>query len=129
MTAVLSPEGLGHRYGRRTWGLRDCTVTIPAGRVVALVGPNGSGKTTLMHMAAGLLRPTEGRVEIAGAPPGARLSRVGFIAQDAPLWPRMRVGTVLEASVARERLRLGGRCLPECQGAASRGAAARSGWC
>jgi ABC-2 type transport system ATP-binding protein len=97
MTAVLSAQGLGHRYGWRTWGLRECTVSIPAGRVVALVGPNGSGKTTLMHMAAGLLRPTEGQVDIAGAPPAARLDRIGFVAQDAPLWPRMRVGTVLEA--------------------------------
>jgi ABC-2 type transport system ATP-binding protein len=72
-------------------------VSIPAGRVVALVGPNGSGKTTLMHMAAGLLRPTEGHVDIAGAPLAAGLDRIGFVAQDAPLWPRMRVGTVLEA--------------------------------
>jgi ABC-2 type transport system ATP-binding protein len=72
-------------------------VSIPAGRVVALVGPNGSGKTTLMHMAAGLLRPTEGHVDISGAPQAACSDRIGFVAQDAPLWPRMRVGTVLEA--------------------------------
>ena len=69
----------------------------PAGCVVALVGPNGSGKTTLMHMTAGLLLPTEGHVDVAGAPPAARLDRIGFVAQDAPLWPRMRVGAVLEA--------------------------------
>ena len=67
MSAALRCAGLGHRYGRRLWGLRDCDVEVPAGRVVALVGPNGSGKTTLMSMAAGLLPVTEGIVEVAGA--------------------------------------------------------------
>src|SRR6266545_4211553 len=87
---------MGHRYGRRgTWGLRECTLTVPAGRVVALVGPNGAGKTTLLHLAAGLLPPTEGSVHVAGAEPGRRLERIGFVAQDSPLWPRLRVQDVL----------------------------------
>jgi ABC-2 type transport system ATP-binding protein len=97
MTPVLRCDGLGHRYGRRTWGLRDAALQVPPGRVVALVGPNGSGKTTLLHMAAGLLPPTTGTVQIAGAAPVRRLDRIGFVAQDAPLWPRMRVAEVLEA--------------------------------
>jgi ABC-2 type transport system ATP-binding protein len=58
MSAALRCAGLGHRYGRSLWGLRDCSLDLPAGRVVALVGPNGSGKTTLMSMAAGLLPAT-----------------------------------------------------------------------
>jgi ABC-2 type transport system ATP-binding protein len=94
MTPVLRTDALGRRYGRRTWGLRDCTVQVPPGRVVALVGPNGSGKTTLLHMAAGLLPPTTGAVEIAGAAPHRRLDRIGFVAQDAPLWPRLRVADI-----------------------------------
>ena len=105
MTAVLRAEGLGHRYGhrhgRRVWGLRDCTVAVPAGRVVALVGPNGAGKTTLLNLAAGLLRPTTGTVQITGAAPARRLDRIGYVAQDAPLWPRLRVADVVEV----------GRCL------------------
>ena len=95
MSAALRCMGLGHRYGR-LWGLRDCDLDVPAGRVVALVGPNGSGKTTLMSMAAGLLRVTEGTVEAAGGAPAQRLDRIGFVAQDAPLWPRLRVTEVLE---------------------------------
>jgi ABC-2 type transport system ATP-binding protein len=43
MTAVLEATGLGKRY-RRTWALRDCTVAIPAGRVVALVGPTAPAR-------------------------------------------------------------------------------------
>jgi ABC-2 type transport system ATP-binding protein len=96
MSAALRCAGLGHRYGRRLWGLRDCDVDVPPGRVVALVGPNGSGKTTLMSMAAGLLPVTEGIVEVAGAVPAQRLDRIGFVAQDAPLWPRLRVADVLD---------------------------------
>ncbi len=97
MTAVLRTDGLGRRYGRGTWGLRDCTVDVPAGRVVALVGPNGSGKTTLLHLAAGLLSPSVGTVHVAGLAPARQLARIGFVAQDAPLWPRLRVADVLDA--------------------------------
>jgi len=98
---MLRTEGLGHRYGRRVWGLRDCTLAVPPGRVVALVGPNGAGKTTLLNMAAGLLPPTTGIVQITGAAPAQRLDRIGYVAQDAPLWPRLRVADVIEV----------GRCL------------------
>jgi ABC-2 type transport system ATP-binding protein len=90
-------------------------VEVPAGRVVALVGPNGSGKTTLMNMAAGLLPPSAGTVQIAGGTPAQRLDRIGYVAQDAPLWPRMRVADVVEvgrclnpgfdAAMAAERIR------------------------
>ena len=96
MSAALRCVGLGHRYGRKIWGLRDCSLDVPAGRVVALVGPNGSGKTTLMSMAAGLLPASTGLVEAAGGAPAQRLDRIGFVAQDAPLWPRLRVADVLE---------------------------------
>ena len=49
---VIETNHLGRRY-RRTWALRDCTLTIPGGHIVALVGPNGAGKTTLLTMAVG----------------------------------------------------------------------------
>ena len=89
MSTALRCAGLGHRHGRSLWGLRECTVSVPAGRLVALVGPNGSGKTTLMSMAAGLLPASAGTVEVAGGTPAERLDRIGFVAQDAPLWPRL----------------------------------------
>jgi ABC-2 type transport system ATP-binding protein len=95
MSTALRCAGLGHRYRRDIWGLRDCSLEVPAGRVVALVGPNGSGKTTLMSMAAALLPASTGTVEVAGGVPSRRLDRIGFVAQDAPLWPRLRVADVL----------------------------------
>jgi ABC-2 type transport system ATP-binding protein len=91
---LLAASGLGKRY-RRRWALSGCTLEIPAGRVVGLVGPNGAGKTTLLHVAAGLIAPTTGTVEVLGGRPGdgpAQLARVGFVAQDTPVYPGLSVG-------------------------------------
>jgi ABC-2 type transport system ATP-binding protein len=93
MTAVLETAGLGKQYGRR-WALHDCTLAIPAGKVVGLVGPNGAGKTTLLHLAVGLLAPTSGRIEVLGGRPAegpAHMGRVGFVAQDTPTYARLSV--------------------------------------
>jgi ABC-2 type transport system ATP-binding protein len=99
---VLVARGLGRRFGRR-WALSDCTLAVPAGRVVGLVGPNGAGKTTLMRLTVGLLTPTSGTVEVLGHPPAqnpAQLGRVGFVAQETPTYPNLTVA---------DHLRLGGR--------------------
>ncbi len=94
---VLECSGLGKRY-RGGWALRDCTLAIPEGHVVALVGPNGAGKTTLLHLSVGLGEPTAGRVAVlGGARPGspAALSGVAFVAQDAPLYRNLSVADTL----------------------------------
>jgi ABC-2 type transport system ATP-binding protein len=93
MTAMLEAVGVGKRYGRR-WALSDCTLSIPAGKVVGLVGPNGAGKTTLLHLAIGLLAPSTGTIAVLGDRPGsgpAALGRVGFLAQDSPTYARLTV--------------------------------------
>jgi ABC-2 type transport system ATP-binding protein len=93
MSPILATSAAGKKYGRR-WALRDCTLTIPAGKVVGLVGPNGAGKTTLLQLAAGLLTPTSGTITVLGGQPGtspAQLAKVGFLAQDAPVYPRLSV--------------------------------------
>jgi ABC-2 type transport system ATP-binding protein len=86
---ALRTERLGRRYGR-AWGLRDCTLEVPAGAVAALVGPNGAGKTTLLEMIIGPLKPTEGQVSVFGqtsrAGTAATLARVGYVAQEHPLY-------------------------------------------
>ncbi len=98
--SIIEASGLGRRFGR-TWALRDCTVAIPGGHVVALVGPNGAGKTTLLNLAAGLLRPTAGHLTVlAGERPGSgsARSRIGFVAQDAPLYRHLPVGEMLRVA-------------------------------
>src|ERR1700729_2047563 len=86
---ALRTDQLGRRYGR-VWGLRDCTLEVPAGAIVGLVGPNGAGKTTLLEMIIGLLEPTEGQVSVFGetsrADTSQTLARVGYVAQDHPLY-------------------------------------------
>ena len=93
MNAMIATSAAGKKYGRQ-WALRDCTLTIPAGKVVGLVGPNGAGKTTLLQLAAGLLTPTSGTITVLGGQPGAgpaQLAKVGFVAQDAPVYARLSV--------------------------------------
>src|ERR1700722_11541671 len=86
---ALRTDRLGRRYGR-AWGLRDCTLEVPAGAIAGLVGPNGAGKTTLLEMITGLLKPSEGRVSVFGeasrAETAQALARVGYVAQDHPLY-------------------------------------------
>ena len=120
MTAVIEAVGAGKRFGRR-WALRESTLTVPAGRVVGLVGSNGAGKSTLLSLAVGLLRPTEGHITVLGGRPGhdaEQLARVGFLAQDVPLYSGLTVG---------DHLRLGARLNPRWDATAAHARVARVG--
>ena len=102
MSAAIEASALGKRYGR-AWALCDCTLTVPCGRVVGLVGANGAGKSTLLNLAVGLLRPTEGHLAVLGERPGndaRQLGRVGFLAQDVPLYSGLTVGDHLRLGAA-----------------------------
>ena len=106
VTAVLEAEGLGKRYGRR-WALSDCTLSIPSGHVVGLVGSNGAGKSTLLNLAVGLLAPTQGNLSVFGNRPAAdadQLARVGYVAQDTPTYAGLSVA---------DHLKLGSRMNPK----------------
>jgi ABC-2 type transport system ATP-binding protein len=121
MTAALEAEALGKRYGAK-WALRDCSLAIPAGSVTALVGPNGAGKTTLLHLAVGLAAASAGDVRVLGwsarREPALVLPRVGFVAQDHPLYGNLTVA---------ETLTLGRRLNPRWDEAFARERVARLG--
>ncbi|WP_433042355.1 ABC transporter ATP-binding protein [Dactylosporangium sp. CS-033363] len=95
---ALRTRDAGKRY-RKAWALRDCTLELPPGSVTALVGPNGAGKTTLLRLSVGLLAPTAGSVEVFGESPAANsvqaLARIGFLAQDHPLYRQFTVADLL----------------------------------
>jgi len=99
-TLAIETAGLAKRY-RSTWGLQDCTIDVPQGRISALVGPNGAGKTTLLRLLAGLRRPTSGTARVLGRAPAQDqdfLASIGFLAQEIPLYRRFS---------AAEHLRIG----------------------
>jgi ABC-2 type transport system ATP-binding protein len=88
MTPVIETSGLTKRY-RRVTALSDCSITVPEGRISALVGPNGAGKTTLLRLLCGLASPTSGDAAILGGAPRqdpAFLAEIGFLAQEIPLY-------------------------------------------
>ncbi len=98
MTAAIETHGLSKRYGRRL-ALRDCTLDIPREKVVGLVGPNGAGKSTLLNLAVGLLLPSSGSISVLGGHPRsgqAQLDRVGYVAQDAPVYAGQTVAQHLK---------------------------------
>ncbi|MEV6847807.1 ABC transporter ATP-binding protein [Actinoplanes sp. NPDC051411] len=114
---AVTTVGLTKRYGRTT-ALRDCTIEVPAGRVVGLVGPNGAGKSTLLRLCCGLARPTAGTVTVLGGRPGAQLGKVGFVAQQTPVYAGLTVG---------EHLRMGERLNPGWDGELARRRTVRAG--
>ena len=75
--------------------LKDCSFSVPAGSIVGLIGPNGAGKSTLLRMAVGLTAPSAGSVTVFDLDPiqnaKAMLPRIGFVAQDRPLYARLSV--------------------------------------
>ena len=62
---MIRLEALTKRYGAHE-AVRNLSLHVPAGELFGFLGPNGAGKTTTIKMIAGLLRPTSGRIEIAG---------------------------------------------------------------
>ncbi len=90
MTPAIETSGLGKRFGAH-WGLRECTLTVPARSISALVGSNGSGKTTMLRLLTAMARPTAGTARVAGMTPADDadfLASIGYLAQEVPLYRR-----------------------------------------
>ena len=72
---ILTCQGLSKQYSMKK-ALDNVTLTLPAGRMVGLLGPNGSGKTTFLKLIAGFLTPSTGEVYVCGKKPGVETKRL-----------------------------------------------------
>jgi ABC-2 type transport system ATP-binding protein len=79
---ALAVRGLRKRYGS-VEALKGVDLEVGEGELVGLLGPNGAGKSTLVKIAVGLVRPTAGDAEVAGARAGSRTARaaLGYLAE------------------------------------------------
>src|SRR3989442_3273916 len=82
---MLRAEGLRHRFGSAQ-ALDGVSFTLQPGQALAVFGPNGAGKTTLLKVLAGLLRPQQGRADVAG---GRRA--IGWVGDSSPLYRQLTV--------------------------------------
>jgi len=81
METVLECKDLTKKYLNKT-ALKSVNVSVPKGAIVGLLGPNGSGKTTLLKLAAGLLKPTSGQINVCGLKPGAESKAISAYQPD-----------------------------------------------
>lgn len=94
--AVIGAVHVSKRFGH-VQALRDATVLVPAGKVVALVGDNGAGKSTLMKTLLGLNQPDTGEIIIGGeavrlnSVRDAQARGVDAVHQDLALAPELSV--------------------------------------
>lgn len=102
----LELDGITAGYGDTTV-LRDVSLTLPAGKVVALLGPNGAGKTTTLGVASGLLRPRKGRVllggdDVTGATPHGLAARgLCHVTESGAIFPGLTVADNLRMFSAK----------------------------
>jgi putative ABC transport system ATP-binding protein len=116
--AAVAAYDLTRRYGdgdSAVEAVRGVSLEIPSGEFTAIMGPSGSGKSTLMHLLAGLDRPTEGTVEIAGEDITTmgdkqltllRRTHIGFVFQAFNLVPTLNAeeNITLPLSIAGRRV-------------------------
>lgn len=87
-------RGLARYYGKIA-ALKPSDLIIGAGEFVTLLGPSGSGKSTMLHLVAGYVSASEGRVFLGGndvTPIPARRRNIGMVFQNYALFPHMTVG-------------------------------------
>ncbi len=92
MSEALVLSGLGKDFGKRT-AVKALDLVAHRGEILGLLGPNGAGKTTTISMAAGVLTPTRGTVEVGGvslaAKPFEAKRKLGLVPQDLAIYEEL----------------------------------------
>ncbi|MBK6767574.1 MAG: ATP-binding cassette domain-containing protein [Ardenticatenales bacterium] len=97
---ALAFDGVAFAYGEEPL-FADVTLSVAPGELVVLMAPSGAGKTTLLRLAAGLRRPTAGRIrvagrDVAGEPPHVVARRLAYVPQAAG---QLLVGNTVGAAI------------------------------
>ena len=105
---MISVQGLTKSYGA-TDAVRDLSFSVDRGEVIGFLGPNGAGKSTTMKILSGYLPADAGEVRIAGfdilSQSLKARSRIGYLPENVPLYPEMRVGEYLRYRAALKGVR------------------------
>ncbi len=91
---MIRLENLSKSYDRgRTWAVKSLNLEVPPGEIFGFLGPNGAGKTTTLKMMVGLLRPDQGRVNVAGydivTHPLEVKRRISFVPDSPEIYDRL----------------------------------------
>ncbi len=105
---MISVQGLTKSYGA-TDAIRDLSFSVDRGEVIGFLGPNGAGKSTTMKILSGYLPADAGEVRIAGFDIHSQSlkarSRIGYLPENVPLYPEMRVSEYLRYRAALKGVR------------------------
>jgi ABC-2 type transport system ATP-binding protein len=105
---MISVQGLTKRYGR-TEAINNLSFSVDKGEVVGFLGPNGAGKSTTMRILCGYLPADAGEVRVAGfdifGDSVKARSRIGYMPENVPLYPEMRVSEYLSYRAALKGVR------------------------
>ncbi len=94
---ILECKNLTKSYKKEFRVLDNLNITVPAGRIVGLLGPNGCGKTTLIKLVSGLLKPDSGEIYVAGNPVGEQSKALVSYLPERPYFSAgMKVGGMVK---------------------------------
>jgi len=113
-SVVLAVRNVKKKIGGK-WIIKGVSFDVRRGEVFGFLGPNGSGKTTTIRMLVGLIKPTEGTIEICGhdvqKKPTQALSHIGCIVENPELypylsgWENLEIFARMTPGVTEERIR------------------------
>lgn len=94
---VLECINLTKAYKKHFNVLQNFNLTLPAGKIIGLLGPNGCGKSTLIKMIAGILQPTSGEIRVCGEPVGEKTcAMISYLPERTYFTPSMKVSDVVD---------------------------------
>ena len=94
---VLECTNINKSYRKNHPVLTNLNLSVPAGRIVGLLGPNGCGKSTLIKMIAGILQPNSGEITVDGNPVGDKsCALISYLPERTYFGNAMKVSEIIK---------------------------------